>query len=193
MAADVPLTVLPGADVRIEEQLVERLLSGDVLTLGDHRRHVLLELPHELYLPLEPLIERLSRHNIAAILSHPERNQGILRRPEVLALLVEAGCLMQITAGSLCGSFGADCQQLAESMIGAGLVHFVATDGHGARSRRPLMSRAFERVSQLAGLDMAVELCSGNPARVAAGRPVQSGRRQSQSSRRRWWSKKSVA
>jgi protein-tyrosine phosphatase len=192
-AAGVPLTVLPGADVRVEEQLVERLLSGEVLTLGDHGRHVLLELPHELYLPLEPLIERLSRRNIAAILSHPERNQGILRRPEMLAPLVNAGCLMQITAGSLCGAFGADCQQLTESMSGSGLVHFVATDGHGARSRRPLMSRAFERVSQLAGLDMAVELCSGNPARVAAGQPVQSGRRSSQANRRRWWSKKSVA
>jgi protein-tyrosine phosphatase len=193
LAAGVPLSVLPGADVRIEEQLVERLLSGEVLTLGDHGRHVLLELPHELYLPLEPLIERLSRHNIAAILSHPERNQGILRCSDVLASLVDAGCLMQITAGSLCGSFGPECQQLAESMIVDGLVHFVATDGHGARSRRPLMSRAFDRVSQLAGQDIADELCCSNPACVAAGQPVQSGRRPSQSTRRRWWSKKSVA
>jgi protein-tyrosine phosphatase len=193
MAAGVSLTVLPGADVRIEEQLVDRLLSGEVLTLGDHRRHVLLELPHELYLPLEPLIERLSRHNITAILSHPERNQGILRRPELLGPLVDAGCLMQITAGSLGGSFGAECQQLAESMIVDGLVHFVATDGHGARSRRPLMSRAYERLIQLAGPDLAIELCSGNPEYVTTGQPVQSGRRQLQPSRQRWWSKKSVA
>jgi protein-tyrosine phosphatase len=192
-AAGVSLTVLPGADVRIEEQLVERLLSGEVLTLGDHGRHVLLELPHELYLPLEPIIERLSRHNIAAILSHPERNQGILRRPDVLAPLVDAGCLMQITAGSLCGAFGAECQQSAESMVVDGMVHFVATDGHGARSRRPLMSRAYDRVSQLAGLDMANEICSDNPACVAAGQRVQSGRRRSQTSRRRWWPKKLVA
>jgi protein-tyrosine phosphatase len=193
LASGVPLAVLPGADVRIEDQLVERLLSGDVLTLGDHRRHVLLELPHELYLPLEPLIERLSRHNITAVLSHPERNQGILRSPDVLAPLVDAGCLMQITAGSLCGSFGPECQQLAESMIVDGLVHFVATDSHGARSRRPLMSRAFERVSQLAGHDAAVELCCQNPTHVAVGQSVQSGRLRSQPGRRRWWSKKSVA
>jgi protein-tyrosine phosphatase len=192
-AADVSLTVLPGADVRIEEQLVERLLSGEVLTLGDYGRHVLLELPHELYLPLEPLIERLARHNIVAILSHPERNQGILRRPEVVGSIVDAGCLTQITAGSLCGSFGAECQRLAESMVVHGFVHFVATDGHGARSRRPLMSPAFERVSQLAGVDVALELCSGNPARVAGGKPVRDGRRPAQRNRRRWWSKKSVA
>lgn len=192
-AADVPVKVLPGADVRIEEPLVERLLSREVLTLGDHGRHVLLELPHELYLPLEPLLERLWRHNIVAILSHPERNQGILRRPEVLGSIVDAGCLTQITAGSLCGSFGAECRQLAESIVVDGLVHFVATDGHGSRTRRPIMSRAFERVSQLAGVDVAVELCSGNPARVAAGKPVRGGRRPALRNGRRWWSKKSVA
>jgi protein-tyrosine phosphatase len=100
---------------------------------------------------------------------------------------------MQITAGSLCGSFGAECKQLAESMTVDGLVHFVATDGHGARSRRPLISRAFERVSQLAGYDVAVALCSENPACVAVGQSVQSDRRRSHSTRRRWWSKKSVA
>src|SRR5688572_13115579 len=33
-AADLPLRVLPGADVRIEEDLVPRLAAGEVLTLG---------------------------------------------------------------------------------------------------------------------------------------------------------------
>jgi protein-tyrosine phosphatase len=193
VAAGVPLKVLPGADVRIEERLVEHLLSGEVLTLGDHGRHILLELPHELYLPLESLVERLARHNIIAILSHPERNEGILRRPAVLEQLVDAGCLLQITAGSLCGSFGPDCQQLAESLVVDGLVHFVATDGHGSCARRPLMRRAHDRVSELAGTEIAAALCSFNPGRVAAGQPVASGRRRQQHGRRSWWSKKSVA
>jgi protein-tyrosine phosphatase len=191
-AAGVTLNILPGADVRIEERLVERLLSRDVLTLGDHGRHVLLELPHELYLPLESLVERLSRHDIVAILSHPERNNGILRRPEILAPLVDAGCLLQITAGSLCGSFGPECQQLAESLLVGGLVHFVATDGHGSQSRRPRMRRAYQRVSELAGIEIAAELCNLNPARVAAGQPVASGRHWAQH-RRSWWAKKAVA
>jgi protein-tyrosine phosphatase len=191
-AAGVPLRVLPGADVRVEEQLLERLLSGDVLTLGDHRRHVLLELPHELYLPLETLIERLSRHNIVGVLSHPERNQGILRRPEVLEPLVDAGCLLQITAGSLCGSFGSECQQFAEQLVVGGCVHFVATDGHGARSRRPLMRRAYDRVSALAGIETAAELCNRNPQLVATGHAVCAGRRQALR-QSRWWSKKPAA
>ena len=51
--------MLPGADVRIEPGLIEMIQSGTVLTLGDHGRHVLLELPHELYIPLERLLDDL--------------------------------------------------------------------------------------------------------------------------------------
>jgi protein-tyrosine phosphatase len=185
-AARIPLTVLPGADVRIEPDMVERLARGDVLTLGDHRRHVLLELPHELYLPLEPLLEQLSRRKIVGILSHPERNQGILRQPDVLAPLVEAGCLLQITAGSLCGTFGPECQKFCEWLLAEGLVHFVSTDAHGPRSRRPLMQRAFDRAHELVGETTALELCSGNPGRVAAGQSVPPGRREPPRQRRGW-------
>jgi protein-tyrosine phosphatase len=187
------LRVLPGADVRVDAQLVEQILSGEVLTLGDHGRHVLLELPHELYLPLESIVERLARHNIVAILSHPERNEGILRRPNVLEPLVGAGCLVQITAGSLCGAFGEPCQRLAESLVVGGLVHFIATDGHGAKARRPLMRRAYERVSQLMGVDMASEYCCHNPALVAAGHPVPVRSSIAQRPRRNWWQKQPAA
>ncbi len=190
--ARVPLRVLPGADVRIEAEMVDRLVAGDVLTLGDHRRHVLLELPHELYIPLDGLLASLTQRGMVGILSHPERNQGLLRQPDLLAPLVDAGCLMQVTAGSLCGTFGPECQGLAERMLANGLVHFVATDAHGARKRRPLMRRAFDRVAELASKEMAEELCGLNPACVAEGRPVHPGRRPA-TPRRSWWGRRSAA
>ncbi len=175
-SASIAIQVLPGADVRIEAEMFARLISGDVLTLADLRRHVLLELPHELYLPLQPVIDELARHGIIGILSHPERNQGILRRPELIAPLVDRGCLMQITAGSLCGTFGPECQQMCEWLLAEGLVHFVATDAHGPRSRRPLMRRAFERVAELTSHEMAIALCGENPAAIANGQKVRQGR-----------------
>jgi protein-tyrosine phosphatase len=192
--AEIPLQVLPGGEARIEDDLVARLKRGDVLTLGDRGRHVLLELPHELYLPFESLLEDLAHHNVVGILSHPERNHGILRQREVLQPLVEAGCLMQVTGGSLCGTFGPDCQKLAEWMLGQGFVHFVATDAHGTCSRRPLMRRAYERVCELAGEAAASDLCSRNPGLVAEGRAVRPGRRAAPPSKRKsWWGSKGAA
>src|SRR5262245_35506525 len=59
MCERIPLRVLPGADVRIEPDLVSLLRRGDVLTLGDTGRYVLLELPHEIYFPLDRLLDEL--------------------------------------------------------------------------------------------------------------------------------------
>ncbi len=173
----VAMSVLPGADVRVEPGLLARLRSGDVLTLGDHGRHVLLELPHDVYLPLDGVLAELGRAGLVAILSHPERNLGLLRRPEVLGTLVEEGCLIQVTAGSLTGGFGSRVQTFAEALVKRGLVHFVATDAHSTRSRCPKLSAAFRRVAALAGKKTAVALCCENPARVTAGEDVAAKRR----------------
>jgi protein-tyrosine phosphatase len=168
----VPLRVLPGADVRIEPDLLPKIRTGEVVTLADHRRYVLLELPHELYFPLDRLLRSLHAAGLVGVLSHPERNQGILARPQVVEPLVEAGCLLQVTAGSLAGTFGPQIKGFAEWLVVEGLAHFVATDAHGPKSRRPLLKPAFERVAEIAGQSKAWELCSDNPGRVVAGQTV---------------------
>lgn len=173
----IPLQVLPGGDVRIEDRMIQQLRSGEVLSLGDLRRHVLLELPHELYFPLENVLKDLQREGMTGILSHPERNHGLLREPDFLPDLVDKGCLMQVTAGSLMGTFGPNSQQLGEWMLAEGLVHFIATDAHGTRSRRPLMRRAYERVAEFTDQQTADDLCCHNPALVARGETVLTGRR----------------
>ncbi len=165
----VALNVLPGADVRVEPDMVSALQRGDVLTLGDHGKHVLLELPHEVYLPLDTVLDQLHKVGLIGILSHPERNQGLLRQPDLICPLVEAGCLMQVTAGSLMGNFGARSQALAERMLRDHCVHFIATDAHGQMARRPLMERAYQRVVELVGREVADSICRRNPARVAHG------------------------
>jgi len=58
-------------------------------------------------------------------------------------------------------------------------VHFVATDAHGSKSRRPLLARAFDRLVELAGEQAAVEMCCENPGRVVAGERVGAGPRRS--------------
>ncbi|MGI9457691.1 MAG: tyrosine-protein phosphatase [Aeoliella sp.] len=171
----VPLVVLPGADVRIEDDMMSLLASGEVLTLGDLGKHVLLELPHDLYFPLESILDGLSKLGMVGILSHPERNRGILREPAVMEPLIDAGCLMQITTGSLTGSFGPDCQRLADQLVSRGHVHFLATDAHGAKARRPLIREAYARAVELAGEKAATTMCQTNPRLVAEGRAVRGG------------------
>ena len=173
----IPLRVLPGGDVRIEEDMMRKLVSGEVMTLADRKRHVLLELPHELYFSLEPILQQLVRQKMVGILSHPERNLGLLRQRELLPKLVDAGCLMQVTAGSLVGGMGPECQELAVWMLEEGLVHFLATDAHSPKTRRPLLRRAYQEAAKLTDEKTAYDLCILNPGCVALGRDVPAGRR----------------
>lgn len=188
-AEKIPLSVLAGGEIRIEQGLIESLVTGELVTLGDHRRHVLLELPHELYLPIDGLMQELAARRIAVVLAHPERNEGLLRQPDLAVDLVEAGCLTQLTAGSVCGTMGSHVCDMAEWMITEGLVHIVSTDAHSPRVRRPLMSRAYDRICALVDVETANDLCSRNPGRIAAGRSIEAGRREVRRRRRTsWWS-----
>ena len=170
----VTLRILPGAEIRIEPDLALRIARGELLSLADRRRHVLLELPHDVYFPIERVLVELKAAGLTGILAHPERNQAIRSKPEILAALVRGGCLLQVTGGSLLGTFGPDVQQFASRLIQQGLVHFVSTDAHGSRARRPLLARAFQAVANLANEAMAVDLLSRNPGCVAEGRDVAS-------------------
>jgi protein-tyrosine phosphatase len=169
----IAICVLPGGEVRVEPDLLRKLRDGAALTLADRGRHVLLELPHEVFLPLERLSAELRAEGLTGILAHPERNGGILRRPQVLRPLVEDGLLLQATAGSFLGAFGPQVQAAAESLLAEGLIHLVASDAHAAQTRRPRLSEAFARIAQLADHSAAVELCCRNPARVVAGQRVE--------------------
>ncbi len=190
---NVPLQVLPGADVRLGNDLTRDIMRGAILTLANQRRHLLIDLPHERFVPLQTVLADLQSAEIAAVLSHPERNQGLLKRRELVEQLVDAGCLMQVTSGSLLGTFGPQCQDLAVWMLGHGLVHFVATDAHGMHSRRPLLRRAYERLTELVGREEATELCCRNPARVVAGERVEAGRRSVRVQGSRWFRWKAAA
>jgi protein-tyrosine phosphatase len=166
---NISVQVLPGGDVRIEPGLVPKILAGEVLSLADRRRHVLLELPHETYIPLDGVLRELASAGLVGVLSHPERNHGILGQPGILLALVEKGCLLQVTAGSLLGTFGTRQRDLAEWLVAEGMVHLVATDAHGVQRRPPLLRAAFDRVVELVGYDAAATLFCRNPARIAGG------------------------
>ena len=161
---NVGLKVLPGGEARIEPDLVDRIRTGQVLTLADRGRYVLLEMPHEVYLPIESLLAELSHAGLTGVLAHAERNKGILAQPALVEPLVEAGCLVQITADSILGTFGKDVEDTALRLIRRGMAHFVASDAHNSRSRRPLIRRAFERLVENFGHDAAALLCCRNPA-----------------------------
>ncbi len=171
----INLSVVPGADVRIEPELPKLLKQGKVLTLADLGKHVLLELPHDTYYPLDQLLKSLRKQGLVGILSHPERNRGIMKDPDVMWDVIEAGGLLQITAASLTGAFGSSCQEIAELAVDEGLIHFIASDAHDTKHRPFGMRDAYETICDMAGEKLADLVCCENPSRVFEGDDVKGG------------------
>ncbi len=183
----IDVAVVPGADVRIEPELPSLLKQGKVLTLADRGRHVLLELPHDTYIPLEPLLAALQKQGIVGILSHPERNRGIIKHPEVLDNVVGGGCLLQITAGSLIGDFGSNPRRIAEYCVENRLIHFIASDAHDTEKRPFGMRAAYEKICEMVDASLGDLVCCENPARVLGGEDVDIDGPAKAKARRRAW------
>ena len=147
---ELPVTVRPGADIRIDPELPKLLKQGEVLTLADRGKHVLLELPHDTYYPIDQLLKSLRKQGLIGILSHPERNRGIIKNPDVMWDVIEAGGLLQITAASLTGAFGSSCQEIAELAVDEGLIHFIASDAHDTKHRPFGMRDAYDTICDMA-------------------------------------------
>lgn len=172
VGADVPLDVLPGADVRVDERILAFLDSGRVLTLGDEGRYLLLELPHDTFIDISPLLRHLVSRGLIPIISHPERNSFLLKRPEAVRTWLGQGALLQVTAASLLGDFGHTPERAAWGWLGTGAASLVATDSHDTASRRPRLSEAIDAIAERLGSVAAYRTCIANPARVLDGERI---------------------
>ena len=165
-AEGVPLNVLAGADVRIDERIAALVETGEVLTAGDAGACLLLELPHETYIDPTPMIAFLAARGLRVIVTHPERHETVRRRPGVVAPWLRAGAMLQLTAGSLLGQFGRGAEEVAWKWLKDGSAALVATDSHDTERRTPCMTQAIDAIEKRLGFDVALAACVGNPASV---------------------------
>ena len=169
---NIDLNVLPGADVRVDERIHRFIEEDKILTLADSGKYILLELPHEIFINIEPLIVDLSSLGVQAIISHPERHFVISRKPEILFGWLEKSAHLQITAASLLGDFGSTAQKAAWNFMSMGMVCLVATDSHDLDGRRPRMKDAFDSINAKLGEEFARLVCIENPLRILEGKDV---------------------
>jgi len=167
------LTVLPGGDVRVDERICRLLEADKILTLADGNKYILLELPHEVFIDIEPLLIELASLGIQAVISHPERHPVLARQPKILLRWLESSAHLQLTSASLLGEFGPTAQRSAWHFLSSGWACLVATDSHDLVSRRPRMTIAFKRISIKLGARIARLVCIENPLRVLKGQNIQ--------------------
>lgn len=167
--AGIALQVGAAAEVRFDSELMPLALAGKLPCLGhwQGRQLLLLELPHS-HVPAgtTQLARWLMEHGLQPMIAHPERNKGLMSRPELLRPLLQLGCPLQVTAGSLAGRFGERAQALAERLLLEGQITVLASDAHNLTVRPPNLLPGLTAAIQLVGEPAARRLVEDNPWRI---------------------------
>jgi protein-tyrosine phosphatase len=169
----IDLEVVPGADTHLHPDLIRFIEDGRVMTLCDGGRYLLLELPSGV-VPhgLERFLFSIRLAGVTPIITHPERNLEIQAAPERMEKTVSCGALLQVTAGSFTGAFGARAQRCAFKLMESGMAHLAASDAHSPVRRPPGLEEARRIVERFAGPAEADEIFLRRPAAIIAGDTV---------------------
>ena len=145
------------------------------MTVGAKGRHLMIELPQDVFpAELKDVLFQIQLKGVTPLISHPERHAAIQHGPALLADLIHAGSLTQVTAGSLDGSFGPRIQDCALKLLRQNMVHVVASDAHNCDWRAPRLSTARQIVQHARGEREAALLFLERPAQILEGAYIES-------------------
>jgi protein-tyrosine phosphatase len=169
----IPLHVISGGEVRVDERITKLLAEDRILTLADAKKHLLLELPSSV--PIDPamLMPRLADAGVTIVLAHAERYEDLKATPDLAKAWIDAGALLQVNAGAVVGAFGSAAANAAWEWLARRWVALIATDAHSVGMRRPRMTDAIDAIAKKLGEDVARRVCIDNPIRVCEAREIE--------------------
>lgn len=172
--SNLNLQLTLGGEVRLLPECLEMAARGALPTLGtwEGDRVVLLELPDgQVPVGAEAAVQVLRSHGYRPMIAHPERNKDVMADYRRMKPFVDAGCLIQLTAASVIGGFGANAQRASLQLLDTGSVTVIATDAHNIAHRPPLLAEARGAVLARYGAEVAEALTLTTPARIV-GIPI---------------------
>ncbi len=163
-AEAIPINVLPGAEVHVSADIVERVKSGDAPTLADNGRTVLFELSMTQYpTDLENVVFRMRLAGLQVLFAHPERIRYFQDDVTRYEAVIRLGSFGQLTTGSVTGVFGDDVVEFSKELARKRLVHVIASDAHNTRGRPPVLTSSLGLLGSWMGDDFAKRMVTDLP------------------------------
>jgi protein-tyrosine phosphatase len=162
-----------GCDFHLSYENLQNLMARPGHYTIDGTQYLLVELSnYSVPQQVSECFAQLGDRGITAVITHPERNPILQQTPRRVLEWVELGCIVQVTASALTGSWGERSWRTAEWLLERDAVHVLATDAHDTNHRKPILSAARKEVSELCGQDIAQALVDGNPRAIIGGLPL---------------------
>lgn len=157
------IKLLLGCEFHATMDMLEMLESRECLTMGSSSS-VLLEFSalSEFAFIRERCYSLLS-HGYDPIVAHAERYSVLAKDITKIEELVEMGVYIQINAESILGKEGFMMKRFCKKMMDRNLIHFIGSDAHDCKKRKPLLGECAEYVRKKMGVSYMRKLLIDNP------------------------------
>jgi protein-tyrosine phosphatase len=162
-----------GCDFHLSYDNIQDAIEHPQKYTINHKHYLLVEFSDLLIFRNTPeIFSRLQEAGMIPIITHPERNSLLRQRVTQIEAWVAGGARVQITAQSLLGDLGRRAKAFSETLLGRGLVHFVASDAHDCSRRPPRLDLARDWIAKRYGAATAEALCVVNPRDALLGKAL---------------------
>ncbi|MBN9118834.1 MAG: protein tyrosine phosphatase [Planctomycetes bacterium] len=168
----IPLAVHATGEVMLSPDTLSDWRAGKLLSIGDHRRWLLVEMPHDAFVDVLPLAEALRPEGVRLVVAHAERYDPLLDDLALAQKWIEAGCLLQVTARAIAEPWEPGFERALKKWAQGGFIHLLGSDGHGIDRRRPALAAGFNRLAKWVGKRHAARIAGEWGRAVLEGEPL---------------------
>ncbi|MEE2765746.1 MAG: CpsB/CapC family capsule biosynthesis tyrosine phosphatase [Candidatus Neomarinimicrobiota bacterium] len=167
---DIPIILHSGAEVFFLPNLLD--LKADSLATFGHGKYMLIEF-HNHHIPetQKQVLFELKMSGVTPIIAHPERYRSVQENITMIYDWLNAGCLVQVDAGSVMGALGKSARQTSEKIIKNNWCQILGSDAHNDRKRNFCLKDAYKIVQGWIG-EQTRAMVYDHPQALLAGQPI---------------------
>lgn len=162
---NISVKIYQGQEVMYTEEAADRIANGEILTLADSR-YVLAEFYQGIgYSGIFRAVQRFTQSGYSPIIAHAERYEA-LKDIERLEELRKQGAYIQLNFRAIGGKWHDFTTRWCRKALKEGFVHFVGTDMHNMRTRKPETESAVVWMEKHLEPDYVKKLFLKNPEKI---------------------------
>ena len=155
-----------GNEIYYFENMTEWLDAGKLLTMAGSD-YVLVEFSPAVTLrEIDSAVRHVLQAGYRPILAHINRYVQLVGNINHVYELIDNGAYIQINTEAIRGDMGFKVKQFTKKLLKTGSVHFIASDAHSSRRRRPELSEEVRYIEKKYGAETMLRIFDENPRKV---------------------------
>jgi protein-tyrosine phosphatase len=147
-------------------------IIDDPITTTGNGKYILVEfLPTNIPESHKQQFFDLKMEGITPIIAHPERYLQVQDNINLVGDWLEAGCLVQVDAGSPLGLLGHKAKIASEKILYNNWAQIIGSDAHDDKNRNFCLKRSIDYICKKFGEDKYV-MVKENPGKILRGEPI---------------------